>query len=169
MIHDSNYTQAQSRDIFIIISLDAVKDWIDALKLTSSQRKAMVYCRELPYEIGIIQGPLKTGKSHWCTEMIWSFLHSDDNELHQVLVVIFTNGTIDELVEKIETLTLKNPQTEDKIIIHLHVIFSEQNIIWNKVKEPHNSLSLIINKDELDVLAEFDVVRTIYEVYKSTD
>jgi len=26
VIHNSNYTQTQSRDIFIIISLDAVKD-----------------------------------------------------------------------------------------------------------------------------------------------
>ncbi len=101
--------------------------------------------------------------------MIWPFLHSDNDELHQVLVVIFTNGTVDELVEKIETSTLKNSQTEDKIIIHLHVIFSEQNIIWNKVKGPRNSLSPIINEDELDVLAEFDIVKTIYEVYKDTD
>jgi len=61
--------------------------------------------------------------------MIQPFLHSDDDELHQVLVIIFTNDTVDELVEKIETSVLKNPQTEDKIIIHLHVIFSEQNII----------------------------------------
>ncbi len=164
-----NYTQAQSRDIFTIISLDAVKGWIDALKLTPSQRKAMVYCCKLPYEIDIIQESSETSKSHWCTEMIWSFLHSDDNELHQVLVIIFTNDTVNELVEKIETLTLKNPQTEDKIIIHLHVIFSEQNIIWNKVKGPCDPLSLIINEDELDVLAEFDIVRTIYEVYKGTD
>ena len=101
--------------------------------------------------------------------MIQPFLHSDDDELHQVLVVIFINSIVDELVEKIETSALKNPQTEDKIIIHLHVIFSEQNIIWNKVKEPCNLLSLIINEDELDVLAKFDIVRTIYEVYKGTD
>ncbi len=169
VIHSLNYTQAQSRDIFTTISLDAVKGWIDALKLTPSQREAMVYCRKLSYEIDIIQGPSETDKSHWCAEMIQSFLHSDDNELHQVLVVTFTNDTVDELVEKIETSALKNPQTEDKIIIHLHVIFSEQNIIWNKVKGPRNPLSLIINKDELDVLAEFDIVRTIYEVYKNTD
>jgi len=84
-------------------------------------------------------------------------------------VIIFTNDTVDELVEKIETSVLKNPQTEDKIIIHLHVIFSEQNIIWNKVKGPCDPLSLIINEDELDVLAEFDIVKTIYEVYKSTN
>ncbi len=64
VIHSSNYTQAQSRDIFITISLDAVKDWIDALKLTSSQRKAMVYCCELSYEIDIIQEPSETDKSH---------------------------------------------------------------------------------------------------------
>jgi len=44
-------------------------------------------------------------------------------------VIIFTNSTVDELVEKIKTSALKNSQTEDKIIIHLHVIFSEQNII----------------------------------------
>jgi len=169
VIRNLNYTQAQSRDIFIIISLDAVKDWIDALKLTSWQREAMVYCCELSYEIDIIQGPSGTGKSHWCTEMIWPFLHSDNDELHQVLVIIFINSTVDEFVEKIETSALKNPQTEDKIIIHLHVIFSEQNIIWNKVKGSRNSLSLIINEDELDVLAEFDIVRTIYEVYKNTD
>ncbi len=161
VIHSSNYTQAQSRDIFTTISLDAVKDWIDALKLTPSQRKAIVYCCKLPYEIGIIQGPSETGKSHWCAEMIQPFLHSDDNELHQVLVITFTNGIIDELVEKIETSALKNSQTKDKIIIHLHVIFSEQNIIWNKVKEPCDSLSLIINEDELDVLAEFDIVRSL--------
>ena len=61
--------------------------------------------------------------------MIQSFLHSDDDELHQVLVIIFTNSIVNELVEKIETSALKNPQTEDKIIICLHVIFSEQNII----------------------------------------
>jgi len=169
VIRGLNYTQTQSRDIFVTILLDAVKGQIDALKLTSSQRKAMVYCCELSYEIDIIQGPSKTGKSHWCTEMIWSFLHSDDNELHQVLVITSTNGIVNELIEKIKTSALKNPQTEDKIIIHLHVIFSEQNIIWNKVKEPHNLLSLIINEDELDVLAEFDIVRTIYEVYKGTD
>ncbi len=169
VICDSNYTQAQSRDIFTTISLDAVKDWIDALKLTSSQRKAMIYCCKLSYEIDIIQESSKTDKSHWCAEMIWSFLHSDDDELHQVLVIISTNGTVDELIEKIETSVLKNPQIKDKIIICLHVIFFEQNIIWNKVKEPRNSLSLIINEDELDVLAEFDIVKTIYEVYKSTD
>jgi len=169
VIHSSNYTQAQSRDIFTIILLDAVKGWIDALKLTPSQRKAMVYCCELSYEIDIIQGPSETDKSHWCTEMIWSFLHSDDDELHQVLVITSINSIIDELVEKIETSALKNPQTEDKIIIHLHVIFSEQNIIWNKVKGPRDSLSLIINEDELDVLMKFDIVKTIYEVYKSTD
>ena len=169
MICGSNYTQAQSRDIFTIISLDAVRDWIDALKLTSSQRKAMVYCCKLSYEIDIIQESSKTDKSHWCAEMIWSFLHSDNDELHQVLVIIFINDIVNELVEKIKTSALKNSQTEDKIIICLHVIFSEQNIIWNKVKEPHNLLSLIINEDELDVLAEFDVVRTIYEVYKDTD
>jgi len=164
-----NYTQAQSRDIFTIISLDAVRDWIDALKLTSSQRKAMVYCCKLSYEIDIIQESSKTDKSHWCAEMIWSFLHSDNDELHQVLVIIFINDIVNELVEKIKTSALKNSQTEDKIIICLHVIFSEQNIIWNKVKEPHNLLSLIINEDELDVLVKFDVVRTIYEVYKGTD
>jgi len=169
VICSSNYTQAQSRDIFTTISLDAVRDWIDALKLTSSQRKAMVYCRELSYEIDIIQGPSETGKSHWCAEMIQSFLHSDDDKLHQVLVVTSTNDTVNELVEKIETSALKNSQTEDKIIIHLHVIFSEQNIIWNKVKEPHDSLSLIINEDELDVLVKFDIVKTIYKVYKGTD
>jgi len=61
--------------------------------------------------------------------MIQPFLHSDDDELHQVLVIISINGTVDELVEKIETSALKNSQTEDKIIICLHVIFSEQNII----------------------------------------
>ncbi len=169
VIHSSNYTQAQSRDIFIIISLDAVKDWIDVLKLTPSQRKAMIYCCELSYEIDIIQEPSGMSKSHWCTEMIQSFLHSDNDELHQVLVIIFTNDTVDELVEKIKTSALKNPQTEDKIIIHLHVIFSEQNIIWNKVKGSRDPLSLIINEDELDVLAEFDIVKTIYEVYKGTD
>ncbi len=169
VIHSLNYTQTQSKDIFTTISLDAVKSWIDALKLTSSQREAMVYCCELPYEIDIIQGSSKTDKSHWCAEMIWSFLHSDNDELHQVLVIISTNDTVNELVEKIETSALKNSQTEDKIIIHLHVIFSEQNIIWNKVKEPHDLLSLIINEDELDVLAKFDIVRTIYEVYKGTD
>jgi len=51
----------------------------------------------------------------------------------------------------------------------LHVIFSEQNIIWNKVKGSCDPLSLIINEDELDVLAKFDIVKTIYEVYKGTD
>ncbi len=54
VICNLNYTQAQSRDIFTTISLDAVKGWIDALKLTSSQRKAMVYCCELSYRIDII-------------------------------------------------------------------------------------------------------------------
>jgi len=169
VIHSLNYTQAQSRDIFTTISLDAVKGWIDALKLTPSQREAMVYCRELSYEIGIIQEPSETGKSCWCTEMIQSFLHSDNDKHHQVLVITSINSIINELVVKITTSALKNSQTKDKIIIHLHVIFSEHNIIWNKVKEPHNSLSLIIHEDELDVLTEFDIVKTIYEMYKGTD
>jgi len=82
VIHSSNYTQAQSRDIFIIISLDAVKGQIDALKLTSLQRKAMVYCYELSYKIDIIQESSETDKSHWCAEIIQSFLHSDNDELH---------------------------------------------------------------------------------------
>jgi len=64
VIRSLNYTQTQSRDIFAIISLDAVNSQIDALKLTPSQREAMVYCCELPYEIGIIQGSSKTDKSH---------------------------------------------------------------------------------------------------------
>jgi len=109
VIHSLNYTQARSRDIFTTISLDAVKGQIDASKLTSSQRKAMVYCCKLSYEIDIIQGPSETDKSHWCAKMIWPFLHSDNDELHQVLVIIFTNDIIDELVEKIETSALKNP------------------------------------------------------------
>jgi len=63
VIHNLNYTQAQSRDIFVTISLNAVNSQIDALKLTSSQREAMIYCCELSYEIDIIQGPSGTGKS----------------------------------------------------------------------------------------------------------
>jgi len=85
----------------------------------------MVYCRELPYGIGIIQGPPGTGKSRWCAEMIRPFLHSDNDEHHQVLAVTPTNGTTDELVVKIATSALKNPQTKDKIIIRLHAISSE--------------------------------------------
>ncbi len=109
VIHNLNYTQAQSRDIFVTISLNAVNSQIDALKLTSSQREAMIYCCELSYEIDIIQGPSGTGKSRWCTEIIQSFLHSDNDEHHQVLVVISTNSIIDELVVKIATSVLKNP------------------------------------------------------------
>jgi hypothetical protein len=129
VIHSSNYTQAQSRDIFTTISLDAVKDWIDALKLTSSQRKAMVYCCELSYEIDIIQEPSETDKSHWCAEMIWSFLHSDDNELHQVLVIIFTNDTVDELVEKIETSASKSSnRRQDHHTLACHILWTEHHL-----------------------------------------
>jgi len=84
-------------------------------------------------------------------------------------MIISINIIINELILKIITAALKDSQTTNKIIIHLHVIFSEHNIIWNKVKESHNSLSLIIHEDELDVLVKFDVVKTIYEMYKNTD
>ncbi len=89
----------------------------------------MIYCCELSYGIGIIQGPSETDKSRWCAEMIQSFLHSDNDEHHQVLAITSTNSITDELVVKIATLALKIPQTKDKIIIHLHVISSEHDII----------------------------------------
>ena len=84
-------------------------------------------------------------------------------------MIIFTNIIINELFLKIMTVMLKDFWTTNKIIIHLHIIFFEYNIIWNKVKKSHNLLSLIIHKDELDVFMKFDVVKTIYEIYKNTD
>jgi len=63
MICDSNYTQTQSRDIFIIILIDVVSSHINALKLTSSQMNAMFYSCELLYEIDIIKESLKTDRN----------------------------------------------------------------------------------------------------------
>ena len=102
--------------------------------------------------------------------MVQPFLYSDHDHPtpHQVLVVTPTNDTADELVLKITTMAQANPATKDKIIIRLHSLSSEQGIIYNTAKAPHEPPpSDDINKEELEMLAQFDVSRTIYEVYKN--
>ena len=168
IICDSNYTQVQSIDIFVSILSEVINDWIDVMHLTTMQTDTLIYCWMLSYEIEIIQESLSTHKSYWCAEMIWSFLHKN-NIFHSVLVVISMNITVDELILKIEKAVQKKTSTRNKIIVCLHIMSSKKDIIWSRVKEDCDSGSSVINKDELDIFADFDVVKTIYEIYKYTD
>jgi len=167
VICDSDYTQAESKDIFIIILSDAVSSQINTLNLTSMQREALIYCWELSYKIDIIQESLNTEKSYWCAEMIQSFPYKN-NIHHSVLIVISMNNTVDELIKKIERAAQKEAHIKDKIIIHLHIIFSEDQIIWKSVKEDCDSGLSVINEKKLNILTEFNVIRMIYEMYKHT-
>jgi hypothetical protein len=83
-------------------------------------------------------------------------------------VIISTNDTVDELVEKIETSALKTLKQKTRSSYTCMSYSLNRTSFEIKLKNL-DPLSLIINEDELDVLAEFDIVRTIYEVYKGTD
>ena len=168
VICGSNYTQVQSIDIFVSISSEVINDWIDVMHLTTTQTDVLIYCQILLYRIEIIQESSDIDKSYWCAEMIWSFLHKN-NILHSVLVIASMNITVDELILKIEKVMQKKISIRNKIIVCLHIMSSEKDIIWSRVKEDCDSGLSVINEDELDIFADFDVVKTIYEVYKHTD
>ena len=173
IIHSSKYSTAKFRDIFIFISEKTLTDCLDVCRFVSaSHKKAITYCHILLYKIEIIQGSSETGKSIWISKMIQSFLYSDSNHncstLHQILVIILINDTADELVFKIINMTQANSATKDKIIIHLHSLFSEQDIIYKTAKASYeSSLSDDFNKEKLEVLAQFNIFRSIYEIYKN--
>ena len=104
--------------------------------------------------------------------MIQSFLYSDSNHncptLHQILVITLTNDIADELIFKITNMAQVNSAIKDKIIIHLHSLFSEQDIIYKTVKASHKSSSSDdFNKEKLEMLAQFNIFRSIYEIYKN--
>ncbi len=58
---------------------------------------------------------------------------------------------------------------KDKIIIYLYIIFLKHNIIQNKVKESYNLFLFIINENELNDFVKFNIVKTIYEMYKNSN
>lgn len=58
---------------------------------------------------------------------------------------------------------------KDKIIIYLYIIFLKHNIIQNKVKESYNLFLFIINENELNDFVKFNIVKTIYEIYKNSN
>ena len=83
-------------------------------------------------------------------------------------MITLINDTADELVFKITNITQANLVTKDKIIIHLHFLFSEQDIIYKTVKVSHkSSLSDDFNKEKLEMLTQFNIFRSIYEIYKN--
>ena len=173
IICSSKYSTAKSRDIFIFISEKTLTDCLDACRFVSaSHKKAITYCHILLYEIGIVQDSSETDKSIWISKMIQSFLYSDSNHncstLHQILVITLINDTADELIFKITNMTQANSATKDKIIICLHSLFSEQDIIYKTAKASHKSSSSDdFNKEKLEMLAQFNIFRSIYEIYKN--
>ena len=173
IIHSSKYSTAKFRDIFASISEKTFISCLDACRFVSaSHKKAITYCHTLLYEIEIVQGSSETDKSIWISKMIQSFLYSDSNHdhstLHQILVITLINDTADELVFKIINMTQANSAIKDKIIIHLHSLFSEQDIIYKTVKASHKSSSSDdFNKEKLEVLAQFNIFRSIYKIYKN--
>ena len=61
-----------------------------------------------------------------------------------------------------------NSAIKDKIIIYLHSLFSEQDIIYKTVKVSYkSSLSDDFNKEKLEMLTQFNIFRSIYEIYKN--
>ena len=78
------------------------------------------------------------------------------------------NDTADELIFKITNIAQTNSATKDKIIICLHSLFSEQDIIYKTVKVSHKlSSSDNFNKEKLEMLAQFNIFRSIYKIYKN--
>lgn len=85
------------------------------------------------------------------------------------MIIISINNTVNELIKKIERAAQKKAHIKDKIIIHLYVIFSEDQIIWKSVKKDCDLDLSVINKKKLNILIEFNVIRMIYKMYKYTD
>ena len=173
IIHSSKYSTAKFRDIFIFISEETLISCLDVCRfISASHKKTITYCHILLYEIEIVQDSSETDKSIWISKMIQSFLYSNSNHdcstLHQILMITSINDTADELIFKITNMTQANSATKDKIIIHLHSLFSEQDIIYKTAKAPHKSPSSDdFNKEKLEMLAQFDIFRSIYEIYKN--
>ena len=130
IIHSSKYSTAKSRDIFIFISEEILISYLNICRfISASYKKTITYCHILLYKIEIVQDSSETDKSIWISKMIQSFLYSNSNHdcstLHQILVITLINDTADELVFKIINMTQANSAIKDKIIIHLHSLFSE--------------------------------------------
>ena len=130
IICSSKYSTAKFRDIFIFISEKTLTDCLDVCRFISTlYKKTITYCHILLYEIEIVQDSSETDKSIWISKMIQSFLYSDSNydylTLYQILVITLINDTADELIFKITNITQVNLAIKDKIIIHLHSLFSE--------------------------------------------
>ena len=130
IICSSKYSTVKFRDIFIFISEKTLTDCLDVYRFVSaSYKKTITYCHILLYEIEIVQGFSETDKSIWISKIVQSFLYSDSNHnhftLYQILVIILINDTADKLIFKITNMTQVNSAIKDKIIIHLHSLFSE--------------------------------------------
>ena len=86
---------------------------------------------------------------------------------HSVLLTVSINLTVDSLVEMLYNAAQKKNSIKNAIIIYLHHISSEINIVWMKIKKNQNSSSQIIKENDLiRICAEFLVVQIIYDSYR---
>lgn len=168
----AKYTRPQSVDILGSINTGNIEELIARRVLSQTQKEALSYCRSLPFGIGLIQGPPGTGKSHWCSEIVHLFLllQPRAKQPHQVLVTAPTNSCVDELTEKIADVFGKDAATKDKIVIRLHTIDTEADIISMKAKGERDAPGPVISEDGLDaILAEFEIARTVLHAYRRTE
>lgn len=162
-----NYCDAEQKDLYATMPADQIHGMLRGLKLTSSQRDTLDYCRRLPNGIGLIQGPPGTGKTHIILEIVTPLLLSSSHQ--PALILTPTNLTSDDIVHRLSQSNRDRGGSPNNIIIRLHVMSTEFDVVAQSSAGDRLPPTVFGEPSELETIAELDTAKYLYDFYQQVE
>jgi hypothetical protein len=151
-------------DIFARCSEEAMQ-LLNIGHFNLAQTQGVAYTRELPNGIGLITGPAGTGKSTLITTIIQPFLSGGNS---QVLLCTPDNATADNLAERVYRCARNHPQTENAIMIRVHSISTEKDVIDIECGKAAGDKTTDVDDTEKIDLPQLSVASMISAAFKES-
>ncbi|KAI9818634.1 MAG: hypothetical protein M1826_001357 [Phylliscum demangeonii] len=126
-----------TKDLYEGISDPGLGAYLQGLSLSPSQLRGLTYFRAIPHGLGLIQGPLGTGKTHLICQSLLPLLRfpSTEGRAHKILLLSPSNDPINDLsATLIRAITAAGMV---KRVVRLHTWATEEEMVKTSAQRAH--------------------------------